>query len=653
MTSPYDRPRRPARRRPLLLFFALPLAVAAGLVLLWFVLDPMGIARLAGSIKGEAPLVKSLAVKVNGQEHELRPGQFFQFHPADSFGVTGFTSNRWYNYDLRLYSPDLDVLKLKNPSPLLDVLGEEAFHEPRQFIIQVKEGPMVLANFYLLVSMTPIDWLSKADKAVSDGEKARYYQLALLLDPKDTAVRDRLSSLLEAMGRYEEAADLREKALGENPDPAELAKLLTIYLAAHDHGKTVGAYERLIKASPPDQSARLLRELLDYHRARQDQEGTVKTYNRLIAASPEPEAAGYLRELAHYYQERGDNEQTVAAYRALKERLTGREAASVLKEIGFLQAQDNKPDEAIKAYEEAAALDPEDANIYHNLARLYQSKGNQERYLKYMAQALNLDPANVEARLKLIDEYLAAGKTDKAENDLKTLLSAEPDNIEARLRLVNLLENKKDYDELSVQYEYLLAKSPENKVLRYNLGVIYFDQGKLDKAEAMMKEVMRLDPKDVEAAQYLFEIYRKQDKKDEALDRAEQLIQLDQSLEAPYDYIFETLDKKGDYESLARRAAKWSSSRPDNLPFREMLAYALIKGNDLKGAVEPMEYLAERRPRDLETHFKLARLYQALGRLDKAKKTYEHILEIDPENQEAAEARLNLAVEGLKGGKPQ
>jgi hypothetical protein len=34
----------------------------------------------------------------------MMPGQFLRFHPADTLAVVSFTSNRWKNYDLRLYS---------------------------------------------------------------------------------------------------------------------------------------------------------------------------------------------------------------------------------------------------------------------------------------------------------------------------------------------------------------------------------------------------------------------------------------------------------------------------------------------------------------------------------------------------------------------
>jgi predicted TPR repeat methyltransferase len=75
------------------------------------------------------------------------------------------------------------------------------------------------------------------------------------------------------------------------------------------------------------------------------------------------------------------------------------------------------------------------------------------------------------------------------------------------------------------------------------------------------------------------------------------------------------------------------------------LAYAQIKLNDLPGAAGTYEAISRLTPRDIDALFKLATLYEGAGDVKKAKETYERILELDPDNEKAAEARLKLALQ--------
>lgn len=580
--------------------------------LAWFAFHPKDLARVAGWVWPVKPVVRTLTLSLNDEARIIRPGQFIRFHPQDTLAVVSFTSNHWLNYDLRLDSPDLDLELLSKPVALMKLLGEKGFTKPRQFVIQVKAGPKVIADFYLLASMTALDWAAKADREKSKEQKIHYYRLALELEPKNFRLRNKLVALLEETGKYRAAAELLDQALGKKTD------------------------------------LKILKRILSIHRAGGGQAKVVQTYRRLIAASPEKAARSYLRELARLHEDRGEIKKAVQVYEALRARLPLNQTAGALKKIGFLQAKINNIGQAIKAYEAAALIDEKDANIFFNLARLYQSKDNQAKYLEHIAKALSLDPSDVQAHMELINTYLQAGQSGRAEEELKALIAKDPDNMEARLRLAELLEQGADREQLAEQYEYLLTKDPENKVLRYNLGVIHYDAGRLEQAEAMMKEVVRLDPRDVEAVQYLFEVYRRQKKDKPALAQAEELVRLKPELDAPYGYIFDYLCRKEDYKSLVQKSRAWIKGRPAAIKLSEYLAYAQIKMNRLGPAAQTYEAIAEMKPGDVENLMKLARIYEGLGRLKEARDVYKRVLKIDPDNGQAAEGHLRLSMEVLK-----
>ncbi|MFH1091871.1 MAG: hypothetical protein V1742_09930, partial [Pseudomonadota bacterium] len=329
-----NRPRRPgspSRRSPFIL-------AALGLTLLaasaaWFASHPTDLARVLERVWPVEPRVKYLTVNLNGKEKRLRPEQFLHFHPGDAFRVVSFTSNRWYNYDLRLYSTDLDLYVVRDAVPLLRVLGEKAFYKPRQFTIQVKKDQRVIANFYLISSLTALDWSAKAELARAPAQKVHYYRLAVSLEPQNRQIQGKLAEWLQKAGDNLAAAEIYEKIYRDSQDPAVLKNLMSVYRAAGDQDKLIQTYQRLITTASKNEALEYLKELLPLYKAGGDKQGLVVTYNRLIAQLPQTEAAAYLRELLSFNKSEGDKKNLVETYNRLISSLSGAETAGLLREL--------------------------------------------------------------------------------------------------------------------------------------------------------------------------------------------------------------------------------------------------------------------------------------------------------------------------------
>ena len=172
----------------------------------------------------------------------------------------------------------------------------------------------------------------------------------------------------------------------------------------------------------------------------------------------------------------------VKAYEDLLPLVSKDEKAVALKKIGFIRAKNKEWDAAVKAYTQAAELDPEDSTVYLNLARLHQAKGDKKAYKEYLAKVVEQKPDDMETTLLVVEASIEAGEKKEAEERLYKILEKEPDNQKARRLLVNILEEKNSSKALIPQYTYIMEKEPENKIVIYNLGAIYYKLGNLKKA---------------------------------------------------------------------------------------------------------------------------------------------------------------------------
>lgn len=92
-------------------------------------------------------------------------------------------------------------------------------------------------------------------------------------------------------------------------------------------------------------------------------------------------------------------------------------------EMGFMV-------DAISAFEQAAGLNPTNAENYFGLGLTTQAAGLTERAQRALSKAVELDPKHWEARILLARTHLEEGRLDAAQIQLETLMKSIPQNEE-------------------------------------------------------------------------------------------------------------------------------------------------------------------------------------------------------------------------------
>jgi len=85
-----------------------------------------------------------------------------------------------------------------------------------------------------------------------------------------------------------------------------------------------------------------------------------------------------------------------------------RDHKHMFNEFGIGLRKSKLLDVALKHYNRALGLSPEDENLYHNLARVYYEKGDMEKALEHLDKSLELNPDLKESQM--FKRYLAKKK---------------------------------------------------------------------------------------------------------------------------------------------------------------------------------------------------------------------------------------------------
>ncbi|TKD63544.1 tetratricopeptide repeat protein [Flavobacterium sp. ASW18X] len=185
-----------------------------------------------------------------------------------------------------------------------------------------------------------------------------------------------------------------------------------------------------------------------------------------------------------------------------KEEKTESKRAEVVKNIALIYQQQGKNEEALAAYEDAIASNPDDVNLVLNKANLYYSIGEKDKFKELMAQASAMDPNNPDLLYNIGVINMEQGDLEGARAAYEKALEIDPNYINAMLNLSTSYVNEgnglidemnnlgtsradtKKYDELKAKKDSLfkkgaqiledaLVKNPDNEGILSQLKNIY------------------------------------------------------------------------------------------------------------------------------------------------------------------------------------
>jgi len=113
-----------------------------------------------------------------------------------------------------------------------------------------------------------------------------------------------------------------------------------------------------------------------------------------------------------------------------------------LVNLGVYWKKHGRPETAEWLYRRAAAINPLNPAMWHDLALIYLERGDYPNAQKSLQRLLEMDPENVAARLNLGNLYFVAGEYERAERQYRRIISIDPENARAWYNLAVLMRRK-------------------------------------------------------------------------------------------------------------------------------------------------------------------------------------------------------------------
>jgi superkiller protein 3 len=313
----------------------------------------------------------------------------------------------------------------------------------------------------------------------------------------------------------------------------------------------------------------------------------------------------------------------------------------LLVKAGVTFEKANYVDNAVKAYNQATAIDPKNqdalnalqriwenqikinprnAAAHANLGTVLQKKGDFPGAMAQYNAAELIDPNNILVRLNLGTLYQAKGDTQTAIRAYDTILHVDPRNVLAHYYKALALKQNKDFTNATKELNTVLQIDPKNDLAKKELVALSQEAGiNIPQATNIIKDLANQDTNNAKA-QYdvAYEAHSKGNL-DEAITFYKKAIALDPQMKDAYTNLGAALLAKKQYSEALNSLNKANQIDPTDPEISKLLKQAREGQNSSK--------------------YQAALALHQQGKINEAIAGYEEALKEDPNN---AELLVNL-----------
>src|SRR5882724_11173833 len=246
-----------------------------------------------------------------------------------------------------------------------------------------------------------------------------------------------------------------------------------------------------------------------YNRLRRT-EDSIHAYRQSVAAKPDVFESNLNLGLMLARSNSPEAEQFLRAAAKLKptDHVEEGQARAWLS-LGHL-LENTKPDDALDAYQKAAALTPKDPEPHLSAGLLRERRKDFPGAEAEYKQVLVLDPRSNEAVIGLTNIYMKSGRVAEAEPLLRQLATDRPDDAGLHLQLGRVLAAQGKREEAIPEIQAALKLSPNDSEAQRDLAELQTQSANLPDAEKTYRDLLKSSPNDAELHHSLGEILLKQ-----------------------------------------------------------------------------------------------------------------------------------------------
>ncbi len=510
-----------------------------------------------------------------------------------------------------------------------------------------EEFELALEHYEIALGLSASEWalphygMALAYEAMDDlGSAEASARLALVIDEKYASAMFLLGQLRAAQGSPQEAVELYDEAeriTGYAPAD-ELLRLARVFVETQYDDRAETYYRRAIEAAPED--ARFLPEtryeLGELLWRKGDKEAAAMEYK--AAAELDARFENYFIEQARALYHDAEQPDETATREALDKALAvnalmpeKNSAAHLL--YAEIETASGNANEAIRLYEAAAEISPDEPTIYFPLGDLLYANGERERAGEAFRKAAELNPDEARKYAEYAEGVYATGRLDEAAQAWDKHLMIHPGDASARYWLARSYEENEKTEQALEHYETLRANAPDTEDALFRLSKIYVAQERSEEALEVMHELIALRPNDPDAHYMLGETLFALNDHERALPVYQRVVEIDETHASAHEKIGQLLEPTDPEaaEAAYLRVVELEPERP-NPYFR--LAKISLDRQDEETGMERLKLGLERDPNRPDEQYTLASLLDKRGKLTEAMPHYAVSVKLKPEMHE-------------------
>ncbi len=313
-----------------------------------------------------------------------------------------------------------------------------------------------------------------------------------------------------------------------------------------------------------------------------ESESTWRSYLKTHHGDPEPYA--HLALLAARQERYGD---AIPLYR--KALVIDPHLPTVRLDLGLALFKSGNLKQAILEFTQVLkAVPPDSAQAQRMVILLGMSHYGLAEYsqaVPLLRRAAARDAQNLPLRFALAHSCLWSKQYQCVLNVYHQILLLNAESAEADMLAGEALDEMKDQAGAIAQFRAAEKANPNEPLVHFGLGYLYWSQRRYDEAEAEFNLELANDPNHARSMLYLGDLYLQSSKPEQAAPWLQKAVQLDPSL------------------------------------WRAQLDLGILESDagHLQEALKLLGSAVRLNPSDVNIHWRLARLYQAMGRKDEAK----------------------------------
>ncbi len=251
---------------------------------------------------------------------------------------------------------------------------------------------------------------------------------------------------------------------------------------------------------------------------------------------------------------------------------------------------------------------------YHYLMALKKVRLHQfEEAARHFSEAVEFDITNSLLHRQLTMNLLRAGKIDEAYRSLERSLHHFPDDTELNMMMADILVGRKEYERALTHYQRVSQADPTLSRAYLLQGTVHEHLNQIDLALDIYKKMTQVEPANPLGHHYLARTNILYGRLLEAKGHLEQALELRPNLRQSREYLAWVWEKLGNVEETAKEYRVLLKLDPFNKKIRERLA--ALSTSVMPVDVNAAEYrsAAEKMLGPLQVHMKIGTIYYEQG----------------------------------------